>query len=979
MQRSNLIVRINEDRQQLLLLEDRVLKLLSTAQGNILDDEVLVETLNESKETSAIIAARLIDTVDTETMITATRDKYRHLSARGAALYFVVATLAEIDPMYQYSLKYFVSVFCAVVAAKHEPIALHERLEHLLEATVYAIYCSVARGLFERHKLVFGLLLSVAIEMQEGRISTAEFEFFLRGTPATEVATGKRANDVKITDAAWLGCQYLEKIIPEFSGLCAELPFNVFRIEIGSSWSKPVYFTVRQPSRLSASCKAWQPFHQLMFVRLLAPELGTAAINAFIQTTLGDRFTDASGANSTLPALFADTSPTVPLVFILSAGSDPMDTLLRFTADRDRSDCFAAISLGQGQGPAAERLITRARQLGHWVFLQNCHLATSWMTRLAQIVRELSLGQLTAHPDFRLYLSSMPALTFPVSVLQNSVKVTNEPPRGLRAMLLRSLDDMDAAFFEHHALHDRWRAMVFGLCMFHGVVLERRRFGALGWNITYEFSEPDRECGLRTLDVYCDREAGGGATIPWPALEYINAEVTWGGRVTDYWDQRCLRTILQTFSSAPAVEPRYTYSPSGVYRCPGGPDARTVAVFREYAAQLPVEDAPEIFGMHENANLVYQTKETQFVVDTIVEGQPRATGGAGGASGASQNDAIVRGMIEQIGTALIVKINSDQPYAGQMQLDARGRMPSLTTVLLQETDRFNRLLGIVHDSLVQLERAIRGFVVMSEALEAVYAALLTNRVPALWARTGFLSTKSLADWVYDFQLRCDYVQTWMRRGLPPSTWLSGLFFPQSFLTGTLQTHARRTGQPIDALLLDFEVLPQTLLQSEIYEARAHGEPEVTDVLVVILQRNNYATQGAKLYKFVQPPASGVVVHGLFVEAGRWDPQLGGLSDSLPGELVAPLPAVWIKPCTELQLDQRYEVGGSKDQMGGGFLLRLCVCVTRKAPLYKTQVRAGVLSTTGHSTNFVMTVFLKSAMPANFWILRGTALVTAVTE
>lgn len=826
MQRSTLIVRINEDRQQLLLLEDRVLKLLFTAQGNILDDEVLVETLNESKETSAIIAARLIDTVDTEIMITATRDKYRHLSIRGAALYFVVATLAEIDPMYQFSLKYFTSVFCAVVAAKHEPLVLQERLVQLLDATVYAIYCSVARGLFERHKMVFGLLLAVAIEMQEGRIRTTEFEFFLRGPPvatATDATAKKRPDDVKISEAAWSGCQYLEKMFPQFIGLCGDLPHKVFRIEIGSGYVETVYFTVNQPTSLSLCCTAWKPFDHLIFVRLLAPEMGTAAISAFIQTTLGDQFTDASGANSTLPALFADTSPVVPLVFILSAGSDPMASLLRFTADRERTDCFSAISLGQGQGPAAERMITRARQLGHWVFLQNCHLATSWMASLALIVRELALGQLTAHPDFRLYLSSMPSLTFPVSVLQNSVKVTNEPPRGLRATLLRALDEMDAAFFEQHALQDRWRAMVFGLCMFHGVVLERRRFGPLGWNITYEFSEPDRESGLRTLDVYCDRE-NGGVAIPWPALECINADVTWGGRVTDYWDQRCLRTILQTFSSAPAVEPGYKYSPSGVYRCPGGPDAQTVAAFREYAARLPGEDAPEIFGMHENANLVYQTKETQFVVDTILEGQPRSSGGGGGAS---DNDDIVMGMIEQIGATLTTKISSDNPYKAQMQLDDRGRVPSITTVLLQETDRFNRLLGVVHDSLAQLDRAIRGFVVMSEALEAVYAALLSNRIPALWAKKGFLSTKSLAGWVYDFKMRCDYIQTWMNNGLPPSTWLSGLFFPQSFLTGTLQTHARRTGQPIDALLLDFEVLPQTLMQSEIYEARTKaGEQEV---------------------------------------------------------------------------------------------------------------------------------------------------------
>lgn len=109
-QRTELVVRINNDKSQLKNIEDKILFLLYNSQGNILDDEVLIETLNESKETSAIIAARLIETEATEEKISIAREKYRSVAIRGAVLYFVVAQLAEIDPMYQYSLKYFKQV-----------------------------------------------------------------------------------------------------------------------------------------------------------------------------------------------------------------------------------------------------------------------------------------------------------------------------------------------------------------------------------------------------------------------------------------------------------------------------------------------------------------------------------------------------------------------------------------------------------------------------------------------------------------------------------------------------------------------------------------------------------------------------------------------------------------------------------------------------------------------------------------------------
>lgn len=221
-QRNDLIVRINNDRRELVNLEDKVLKLLFSSEGNILDDEELVETLNEAKETSAIIASRLIDTVETETTITVKREKYRPLAIRGANLYFVVASLAEIDTMYQNSLAYFTQIFSAVVKANQKEQTLEMRLKYLMEAVTYAVYQNVSRGLFEKHKLVYGFLLAVSVLKEQGLVSHDEYEFLLRGPIDTRIEFPAKP-DEDISDLQWKSCCLLDNGFRNFDGICRDV------------------------------------------------------------------------------------------------------------------------------------------------------------------------------------------------------------------------------------------------------------------------------------------------------------------------------------------------------------------------------------------------------------------------------------------------------------------------------------------------------------------------------------------------------------------------------------------------------------------------------------------------------------------------------------------------------------------------------------------------------------------------------------
>ena len=91
-----------------------------------------------------------------------------------------------------------------------------------------------------------------------------------------------------------------------------------------------------------------------------------------------------------LSLCFRDSSITSPLIFVLSAGSDPVADFLRFAEEMEFSKKYDQISLGQGQGPKAEKMIREFSMKGGWVLLQNCHLAVSWMPELEKICEELN-------------------------------------------------------------------------------------------------------------------------------------------------------------------------------------------------------------------------------------------------------------------------------------------------------------------------------------------------------------------------------------------------------------------------------------------------------------------------------------------------------------------------------------------------------------------------------------------------------------
>lgn len=244
-------------------------------------------------------------------------------------------------------------------------------------------------------------------------------------------------------------------------------------------------------------------------------------------------------------------------------------------------------------------------------------------------------------------------------------------------------------------------------------------------------------------------------------------------------------------------------------------------------------------------------------------------------------------------------------------------MISLGVFVGQEIDRFNKLLSVMKSTLVNLDKAIEGTVVMSMELEMMFNNFLNNKVPAMWEKVGYPSLKPLSSWVVDLIHRVDFMGKWLYQGPPSTYWLPSFFFPQGFMTATLQQYARKTQTPIDTLAF-----------------KTHIKDHFDD--------------GVK-----EAPEDGVNIHGLFFQGAKWDFKKKMVDDSDPKVPIVKMPVIWLEPVLEKDVPEE----------------KIYHC-----PLYKTSVRAGELSTTGHSTNFVLFLHLSSEVPQDYWIRRGAALL-----
>lgn len=257
-------------------------------------------------------------------------------------------------------------------------------------------------------------------------------------------------------------------------------------------------------------------FHRMMLLRCFRTDRVYCAINLYVIEVMGEEFVTPPVIN--FQQIFEQTTPELPVVFMLSPGSDPTGDLMKLAARyKMLAERFKYISLGQGQEPAALRLFENALRDGHWLMLQNGHLLIQFMKDIEKTLEKLE----SPNPKFRLWITTDPTPTFPIGILQKSLKVVTEPPNGLKLNLRSTFFKMQSEILQS-SQHEAFKPIVYVLAFFHAVVLERRKYGKLGFNVSYDFNESDFNVCVEIVQTYLERSA----RMPWNSLKYLIGEVS---------------------------------------------------------------------------------------------------------------------------------------------------------------------------------------------------------------------------------------------------------------------------------------------------------------------------------------------------------------------------------------------------------------------------------------------------------------------
>jgi len=581
--KKNQMLRQEEDYKiKLAALERKLLEALATAEGDLLENTLLIDSLSQTKEASKEIQDALSASAEASVELNKQREAYRGFSSDGSRLYFLVRDLVAVNNMYQFSLASFVKLFRKALQedSSDGSNSLPERLSRLTPLLERLVFFFVGRGMFKADRCMFSLQIIHGMHREE--FGAKEWELF------TGELSGERA-DLE---------EQPRSNLPSWAGIDRGAAFSQMNLHLGtlvhaldvfnkarwSRWARSSECEREFPREVLRECT---PFQRVLTTWCFRPDRLMSALQAFACEVL--QIPSLSPQSLSLDQLYhQETEAKVPTLLITTPGADPSKELADFAMEFVGTGRYKSLAMGGGTHDQALTSLQEASADGTWLCFQNLHLVVAWLPTL-----EKALAALKAHEHFRLWLTTEPHRAFPRILLQHSLKVTFESPPGTKKNMQRTLSTWGRDFFEKGG-SGRRSELLFCLAWFHAILQERRTYIPQGWTKSYEFSVGDLRAGAFVMDAMAVA-ASKSTSLDLELIRGLMQDAIYGGRVDNLYDERVLKAYLRIFISRDVIEGQRPLSRTLPFPRPCSYEAALTAV-----SNLGDQDDPALFGLPVN-------------------------------------------------------------------------------------------------------------------------------------------------------------------------------------------------------------------------------------------------------------------------------------------------------------------------------------------------------------------------------------------
>lgn len=526
--RRELIKLQGEFKVRLRTLESNLLTALNESEGSILDNDLVVETLEKIKIETRDVNEKMMENDRVMSTIDEVMSQYQPLAKHSGLIFSILERLHILNPFYQFSLSYFLRVFETVLES-HEDGTEYAENERLIKRLYLEVYRRTSSALLGSHKALLALLLG-ALYVQEDEI---DIEQVIRvGEKSEKMAEFKP------------GC--FKEIVSHF-GVTTNLTVDdaLLTDDFGFEKLEQLVGQMFENSRKSF-------LNKVLLIKLVRPEQMSSYIEQLCVEVFGEHMAYADEPE--LGEIVQQIEATTPVALCSVNGVDPTFKV-EVTAEKAGVKC-EVVAMGSNEGQlTAERALSMASRSGTWLLLQNIHLSPDWLENL-----EKRLTGINLHSNFRLFFTINFSSRVPTTLLRMSRIISFDRPVGLKSNVKGAYRSFNESRIRASPL-ERPR-LYFLLAWVHGIIMERLNFVPLGWSKLYDFNDADLESASFVIDKWVTSVSNNRSNIPpsslpWDALRYLIARTVYGGKVDRQSDLKKLEELVGSVFSELSYRPDF--------------------------------------------------------------------------------------------------------------------------------------------------------------------------------------------------------------------------------------------------------------------------------------------------------------------------------------------------------------------------------------------------------------------------------------